>query len=228
MGGLITSLCYQGNTGCFLDASKAFDRVNHTTLFKMLIDRNLPPTVLRFLFSWYRDQELVVRWNADISASFNVSNGVRQGGVLSPILFTVYIDELLQRLSRLGTGCQLGGHSVCALGYADDIALLSPSSSAMRILLKECEVFASEFDITFNASKTQLICFSNRPMTLPNGVFRFNGVALQFTDIVTHLGHTLHRKLDDKVDIAQVTSAMCRKANYLLHTFSGCDMRAGA
>ena len=78
-------------------------------------------TVLRFLFSWYRDQELVVRWNADISASFNVSNGVRQGGVLSPILFTVYIDELLQRLSRLGIGCQLGGHSVCALGYADDI-----------------------------------------------------------------------------------------------------------
>ena len=60
----------------------------------MLIDRNLPPTVLRFLFSWHRDQELVVRWNADISASFNVSNGVRQGGVLSPILFTVYIDEL--------------------------------------------------------------------------------------------------------------------------------------
>ncbi len=63
----------------------------------MLIERNLPPTMLRFLFSWYRDQELaVVRWNADLSASFNVSNGVRQGGVLSPILFTVYVDELLQ------------------------------------------------------------------------------------------------------------------------------------
>ena len=110
---------------------------------------------------------------------------------------------------------------LCTWLYADDIALLAPSPSAMRILLKECEVFASEFDITFNASKTQLICFS----TLPNGVFRFNEVALQFTDIVTHLGHTLHRKLDDEVDIAQVTSAMCRKANYLLHTFSGCDMR---
>ncbi len=90
----------------------------------------------------------------------------------------------------------------------DDIALLAPSPSAMRILLKECEAFASEFDITFNASKTQLICFSNRPMTLPNGVFRFNGVALQFKDILTHLGHTLHRKLDDEVDIAQVTSAI--------------------
>ncbi len=102
----------------------------------MLIERNLPPTVLRFLFSWYRDQKLAVRWNADLSASFNVTNGVRQGGVLSPILFTVYVDELLQRLSQLGIGCHLGRHSVCALGYADDIALLAPSPSAMRILLR--------------------------------------------------------------------------------------------
>ncbi len=75
-----------------MDASKAFDRVNHATLFKLLIERNLPPTVLRFLFSWYRYQKLAVRWNADLSASFNVTNGVRQGGVLSPILFTVYVD----------------------------------------------------------------------------------------------------------------------------------------
>ncbi len=129
--------------------------------------------------------------------------------VLSPILFTVYIDELLLRLSRLGIGCHLGRHSVCALGYADDIALLAPSPSAMRILLTECEAFASEFDLTFNASKTQLICFSNRQMTLPNGVFRFNEVALQFADTVTHLGHTLHCKLDDEVDITHVTSAHC-------------------
>ncbi len=69
--------------GCFLDASKAFDRVNHTVLFKMLLDRNLPCTVLRFLFSWYKDQELAVRWNSNLSETFGVTNGVRQGGVLS-------------------------------------------------------------------------------------------------------------------------------------------------
>ncbi len=211
--------------GCFLDASKAFDRVNHTTLFKLLIKRDLPPTVLRFLFSWYRDQELSVRWNSNHSAAFNVTNGVRQGGVLSPILFSVYIDELLQRLSLLGIGCHLGNHSVCALGYADDIALLAPSPSAMRILLRECEEFASEFEITFNASKTQLICFSNsRSRTLPNGVFRFIGSDLQFSDTVTHLGHILHCTLDDVADVTRVRSSMCRKANYLLHTFSGCSM----
>ncbi len=63
----------------FLDASKAFDRVNHAVLFKLLMDRNLPCTVLRFLFSWYKDY---------LSDSFGVTNGVRQG--VSNSIFRLY------------------------------------------------------------------------------------------------------------------------------------------
>ena len=118
----------------------------------------------------------------------------------------VYIDELLLRLSRLGVGCHLGRHSVGALVYADDVALLAPSPFALRILLRECEAFGSEFDLTFNADKTRLICFSyNRSLSLPSGVF-------QFSETVTHLGLVLHGKLDDDVDVTRVTSAMCRHA----------------
>ena len=89
-----------------------------------------------------------------MSSSFGVTNGV-----LSPILFTVYIDELLCRLASLGIGCYSGHHFMGALGYADDIILLAPSPSALRCLLKECEAFAQDMDIVFNAAKTQLICF---------------------------------------------------------------------
>ena len=62
-----------------------------------------------------------------MSSPFGVFNGVRQGAVLSLILFTVYIDELLQRLSKLGIGCHFGHHFVGSLCYADDLSLLSPS-----------------------------------------------------------------------------------------------------
>ena len=87
---------------CFLDASKAFDRLNHAILFQLMIDRKLPTAVVRFLLRWYSIQELTVRWNASFSSPINVSNGLRQCGVISPILFTIYIDELLKRLLKSG------------------------------------------------------------------------------------------------------------------------------
>ena len=170
---------------CFLDASKAFDRVNHEKLFRLLIRRQVPPAILRFFFHG------INRWNKTLSSSFGASNGVCQGGVLSPILFTKYIDELLTRLSRLGIGCYSGHLFAGFLGYADDIALLAPSPSALRILLSECEKFAEEYDLIFNAAKTQLICFrSDKKISLPDGVFCFLGHPLSFSNSIVHLGHT--------------------------------------
>lgn len=79
---------------CFLDASKAFDLVDHGILFKKLMARGLPPVITRTILSWYVDQSMRVRWNCTLSLPFQVSNGVRQGGVLCPILFTMYVDDL--------------------------------------------------------------------------------------------------------------------------------------
>lgn len=152
-----------------------------------------------------------------------MSNGVRQGGVLSPILFTVYVDELLQRLSSLDIGCHVGHQYVGSLCYADDIALLAPSPSALRILLKECELFAADHNLTFNAAKTQLICFRSSPKVKCVGKFLFSGQPLVFSDTVTHLGHVLHCSLDDSEDIKRATLEMCKKANIVLSTFSSCD-----
>ena len=90
--------------GCFLDASKAFDLVNHDILLHKLSVRGLPLPVIRFLSSWYRSQQMKVRWGHSVSNSFHVSNGVRQGGVLSPVLFAVYLDGLLEELADCGCG----------------------------------------------------------------------------------------------------------------------------
>ena len=65
---------------CYLDASKAFDRLNYWCLFNKLLNRNFPKTVVKLLIFWYTTQSMCVQWNSCISASFLVSNGVRQGG----------------------------------------------------------------------------------------------------------------------------------------------------
>ena len=79
----------------------------------------------------YTNQTLRVKWGSVISESFTVMNGVKQGRVLSPVLFAVYTDGLLLRLQESGIECHMGGHYAGALAYADDIALISPSMTCL-------------------------------------------------------------------------------------------------
>ena len=69
-----------------------------------------------------------VRWNNTISTGFNVRNGVRQGGILSPYLFCIYVEELSKMLNNVHVGCFVGTMLVNHLMYADDLVLLSPSA----------------------------------------------------------------------------------------------------
>ena len=63
---------------------------------------------------------------------FSMSNGVKQGAVLSPVLFTAYFDKLFERLRASGFGCHVGKMYAGAFGYADDVVLLAPSLDALR------------------------------------------------------------------------------------------------
>ena len=118
---------------CFLDASKAFDRVKHSMLFTS----GAPGYIVRLLMFWYAHQTMCVRWGSSVSSKFTVSNWVRQGGILSPFLFNIYIymADMSVNLKNCPTGCIAGGTIVNHLMYADDIVLLSPSATGLSLLL---------------------------------------------------------------------------------------------
>jgi len=105
----------------FLDASEAFDRTNHSLLFAKLIRRNVSMCIVRLLLSWYRQQSMQVKWGTNYSSPFTVTDGVRQGGVLSPYLFPVYLDELSIQLGSARVGCTVENMVVNHLMFADDI-----------------------------------------------------------------------------------------------------------
>jgi hypothetical protein len=105
----------------FLDASKAFDKVHYCKLFSRLIERNVPPLIIRVLLNMYSGQHVRVLWNAIFSCEFPVKNGVKQGGIISPILFCIYFDDVLCRLQRAGLGCFIGHLFVGALAYTQTI-----------------------------------------------------------------------------------------------------------
>ena len=162
-----------------------------------------------------------VRWVNSLSGSFPVSKGpgVRQGGVLSPILFTIYIDELLNDLCNLGVGCFWDSHFAGAFGYADDVVLLAPSPAALRLMLRCCEEFASKCSLRFNPTKTQLIRFSRTPSSSCIAYFTLCGHQLSFLDTVTHLGHLLHYNLSDAPDVHHKLRDMVKKAKRSLASF---------
>ena len=109
---------------CFLDAKKVFDRVNHWTLAKKLLDRNVALHIVKLFIFWYREQEFMVWWSNSLSMTFHCANGIRQVGQLSPLLYNVYTDDLNHHLQATGVGCNVGGAWLNSLSYADDMVLL--------------------------------------------------------------------------------------------------------
>ena len=83
--------CSSTVTVCALDISKAFDRVDHYALMNLLMDRLLPNNFISILLDWFTKCFVCVRWGDALSFWFQIYAGVRQGGVLSPVLFAIYI-----------------------------------------------------------------------------------------------------------------------------------------
>ena len=90
---------------CFLDMSKAFERVNHDLLLSKLANKELPTHFVRILKSVYAQTTVKVRVNESFSDSWRICRGVRQGGVTSAFLFNIYIDDILSSISNFKVGC---------------------------------------------------------------------------------------------------------------------------
>ena len=143
----------------FLDASKAFDKISNWTLFRKLVDRCVPLYLVMILCYWYQKQEMTVRWGACISDSFNVTNGVRQGGILSPQLFNIYIDGLSDILNKSSIGGSIGGKRINHMLYADNLCIVSLSSAGLQQLLTICDQYCAVHSVTFNVKKSVCMFF---------------------------------------------------------------------
>ena len=119
---------------CLLDASKAFDKIHYGKLFSTLLQNNINVYICLIVDSYVR-QVFCVSWENHLSQYFELSNGVKQGGVLSPILLNIYIDKLLLELKRSGYGCHINNTFIGALCYADDVTLLSPSIRGLNAMI---------------------------------------------------------------------------------------------
>ena len=106
---------------------------------------------------WYSKLYTVVRWNDAESSVFRVKSGVRQGGVLSPILFNFYVNILICSLKISDFGCHVHDLYVGCILYADDILLISASICMLQNMLDICFTASQDLQLSFNCSKSQCI-----------------------------------------------------------------------
>ena len=212
--------------GAAMDMSKAFDMVKWSELFRTLMDRNINPLILRLLLHIYRNQQYTVRWGNVSAEFFSISNGVRQGGVCSGILFAVYIDQLLTLLRESGFGCYIHGVFYGAVIYADDIFLLSASRTGLQNMVDVCQKFTKKLNLKFGTdtnpkkSKTKCLAFSKSkrgPKILKEIIL--DGNSLPWVSQVNHLGHILQTDNSMKIDINMKRSAFIGKVNSILQEF---------
>ena len=209
---------------CSLDASKAFDRVNHFALFAAMLRRGVPKALVNIFLSWYSKLSCQVRWDGAMSNMFAIHSGLPQGSLLSPKLYNIIMDHILIALEESGVGCYVNLAFVGAIAYADDLVLLSASLVDLQKLLHICSDVALIFDIIFNVSKSVAgfvgIKLSNLVCSLD-----IQGRQLSWVDIIKYLGIEFklgtHLQADLSSRVRKFQSAVCA---VLRHKLTGHEL----
>lgn len=136
----------------FLDMAKAFDRLNHWCLFYKLLMLSVPLCVINILQNWYSKLCAKVKYGNHISVEFPILCGIRQGSIISPTLFNIYVDNILKKLSPYG--CRMNNTCYGSFMYADDLVLLAPSVTELSRMIKLVCAELASINLKLNCSKS--------------------------------------------------------------------------
>ena len=163
---------------------------------------------------------MTVKWGSCISNSFNVTNGVRQGRVLSPQLFNVYIDGLSDILNKFTLGGSLGGKLLNHLLYADDLCIVSLSFAGLQQLLPIGDQYCASHSLTFNVRKSVCMFFLNKMNKLCDNVsVALSGNNIVFVHEAKYLGVIINSSMKTSSDVVRKCYA---QTNMLLRNFRYC------
>ena len=171
---------------CFIDYTKAFDRVCHDEIIKELTKLRIDGKDLRIIKNMYWEQTTAMRVEGEISAFQKIKRGVRQGCILSPDLFSLY-SEIIMRNIEGQPGIRVGGHNINNLRYADDTVLISENEKDLQQLLNIVESKSKEKGLELNSKKTEVMVISCKEEP-PLINVTINGIKLKQRDHFKYLG----------------------------------------
>ena len=143
---------------CQTDMSKAFDMVRHSLLFRKLLSKGFSRIFLRLYMFIYMFQYANVRWDGVYSSVFSLCNGVRQGAILSGILYCFYVNEIFEILRKKSIGCWINFNFLGMLEYSDDNWILAPSIECLQEMLDVVDNYCKDLNLKFSTDPDPLKC----------------------------------------------------------------------
>ena len=223
---VIYSYTERGSTiyACFLDMSKAFERINHSLLLKKLHKTTLPKYVITAINFILANGRVNVSCHGAQSVEWGIEKGTRQGGVLSSHLFSIYIDDILKEMLKENYGCFLGITKMNIQGYADDLVIFCPTAGGLRKLLHKFETMANAHCLEINTSKTKIVIFHNNVNPHRDVCFEMNRQKIEIVKCYKYLGVMLYFNLKENQDIKRIQSSFNRKVGRTLRQFHAAEL----
>ena len=143
---------------CFIDYNKAFDKVRHDQVIKLLTEKNLDKRDIRIISNLYYNQKATVRVGNDMTEEIQIKRGVRQGCILSPTLFNLYSEEIINKaISNLSIGIKINGILINNLRYADDTILVAETLGDLQTLVNNIVECSEDYGLSLNIGKTKFM-----------------------------------------------------------------------
>ena len=173
---------------CFVDFKSAFDTVWRQALLYKLLTRDVGGSVLGLLTSMYQKVKYCIKTKHGLTESFLSNIGVKQGCVLSPILFNLFLSDLPDIFDATCDPVSLHDLNLNCLLYADDLVLLSESANGLQQSLNRLNDYCNTWRLTINTSKTKVLIFNKGGRRILKNIFNCGDNILEITQKYCYLG----------------------------------------
>ena len=200
----------------FIDLSKAYDSVNREFLWHKLSGLGVDGKFLQIVKAVYQDVKCAVKVNGVLTDWFSVHRGLRQGCILSPLFFNMYLNDLAVILNMSDRGVLVGDKKIPLLLYADDIVLLGDTEQDLQDMLDIAEEWTRVWGLAVNVDKTNVVHF--RPVCVPRSMtqFKIGEKLVQVVDRYKYLGLVFGEFLDYGLMAKSVSMAAHRALGLLI------------
>ena len=200
---------------CALDISKAFDKINAHCLLLKLMKRRIPINFIVIFERWFNSIFVKVRWGQSLSSFYRFLSGIRQGGILSPCLFSIYIDDVISQIQDKKLGCFVHGLFCGIWLYADDIVLVSASVTELQCMIDICVSEIQNIDLSINVSKSKCVRIGRRYKIKLDHV-KIGGCSIDWCDQIRYLGIFIVAGRNFKCNLHENKSNFFKAANCIL------------